>query len=479
MKKCIYRVIAIAFTVIIAASSLTSNVSAVKVSSKIPNDEITTTAIPGTNFDDVAADAWFTPYVEYVLNKGIMAGVGNNTFAPSETICRAQFATILHRLSGSQPVPYATLFPDVPDNAFYTTPVLWAAQENVNVITGYENRFFGPNDPITREQLVTMLYRYAGYRNLDTKVTADLIEYPDASSVSDFAKEAMAWAVGAGIITGDQGILNPQGGSSRAVCAAMVQRFCDSLLPKELPNVEMSTSCENITITPGEFQDGTFWVKLTDITATHGVQKIVAAVWCNENQDDIGYYQAEYQPDGSYGFSVNVANHSFHFGTYKVAIFVTMNNGIRLYAGETSQQIDGSQAIELLQTAQNYSSSTNYLLVVNTTTCKTGVFFRNGNSWDYMYYWLCSPGAPSSPTIKGVFTVQAKGYGFYSYGSWQYYYTQFDGDYLFHSTTYNEDGSIQDDRLGMQLSHGCVRLNMNNSKWIYDNIPAGTTVVIY
>lgn len=479
MKKHISRITALALTAIIAVSSWTLNSSAIDPTSEVQDGEITSSALPGTNFDDVSADAWFTSYVEYVLNKGIMTGIGDNKFAPGDTICRAQFATILYRLSGSQPVPYTNLFPDVPDGTFYTTPVLWAAQENVNVITGYENGFFGPNDIITREQLATMLYRYAEYRKLDTGTTADLSGYPDAASVADFAKEAMAWAVGVGIITGDQGNLNPQGESSRAVCATMVQRFCDSVLPEELPNIEMSASCKNITITPSELHDGTFWVKLTDITAPHGVQKIIAAVWCNENQDDIGYYQAEYQPDASYGFSVNVANHNFHFGTYKVAVYVTMENGVRLYAGETSQQIDGTQALEMRQTAQNYSSSTNYLLVVDTNTCRTGVFFRNGNSWDFMYYWLCSPGAPSSPTVKGVFTVQAKGYGFYSYDSWQYYYTQFYGDYLFHSTTYNEDGSVQDDRLGIQLSHGCVRLDMNNSKWIYDNIPTGTTVVIY
>lgn len=436
--------------------------------------------LPGSIFDDVAEDAWYTPYIGYVLNKGIMTGKGDNQFAPGETICRAQFATILYRMSGSQPIEYSPRFPDVPTDNFYTFPVLWAAQENVKIIEGYENGNFGPNDAITREQLATMLFRYANYLNLDTTTAADLGSYPDASSVTDFAKDAMSWAVGVGIITGDNGRLDPQGDSARAVCATMIQRFCENLLPEELPDVEMNAFCENILLTPNEPEDGTFWVKLTGISATYGVQKVSVAIWCDEDQNDIGYYSADYQPDGSYGFSANIQNHRFHFGTYHAAAYVLMNNGVRLYAGSGSGQISETHAVSMHQTAQNYASGTDYLLVVDTTACRTGVFFRNGNTWDYMYYWLCAPGAPSTPTVTGVFTITPlKMDGFYSFGSYQYYATQFYGNYLFHSTTYNMDGSVQDDRVGMPLSHGCVRLETDHAKWIYDNIPVGTTVVIY
>jgi len=82
--------------------------------------------------------------------------------------------------------------------------------------------------------------------------------------------------------------------------------------------------------------------------------------------------------------------------------------------------------------------------------------------------------------VHGIFTVQEKGYSFVSYGSRCYYYTQFCGNYLFHSITYDPStGAVQDARLGMQLSHGCVRLNTSNAKWIYDNIPRNTKVVVY
>lgn len=441
--------------------------------------QIATSSIPGTIFDDVAANSWYAPYVEYVLNKGIMTGMGNNTFAPGETLARAHFATVLYRLSGSEPVTYSPDFPDVPDGTFFTAPVLWAAQDDVDVIRGYDNGNFGPTNPITREQLATMLYRYTAYLGLDIETKGDLSTYPDADTVSPFAQEAMEWAVGVGIITGDQGLLNPEGISCRAVCAAMIQRFCESILPEELPDVDMSARCETIIVSPSEFQDGTFWVKLMDLTASHGIQKVYAAVWCNDDQSDIALYEAAYQPDGSYGFSGNVSNHKFHFGNYKVHTCILMKNGVRLWADLKEQYIDGTDAINMRQTAQRYSSSTNYLLIVDTNTCRTGVFQRNGNQWDYLYYWPCSPGAPATPTVKGEFTVYGKGEGFYSFGSYQYYYTQFYGDYLFHSIAYNDDGSVQDGRLGMQISHGCVRLDTNNALWLYNNIPYETKVVIY
>ena len=84
--------------------------------------QIAAASLPGTNFDDISADAWYTPYVEYVMNKGIMTGKGNNIFAPAEIICRAQFATILYRLSGSEPVGYNNRFPDVPEDSSTPRP---------------------------------------------------------------------------------------------------------------------------------------------------------------------------------------------------------------------------------------------------------------------------------------------------------------------------------------------------------------------
>lgn len=133
----------------------------------------------------------------------------------------------------------------------------------------------------------------------------------------------------------------------------------------------------------------------------------------------------------------------------------------------------------MINKAQGISSSTKWLLMVDTTGCRVGVFSGKKGDWTCKYYWKCSPGKPSTPTVLGSYTVKGKGYSFGS-GYTCYYYTQFYGDYLFHSILYNQGTRVvQDGRLGQQLSHGCVRLAINNAKWIYDNIPRGTKVYIY
>ena len=129
--------------------------------------------------------------------------------------------------------------------------------------------------------------------------------------------------------------------------------------------------------------------------------------------------------------------------------------------------------------AQGYYSSTNWLILVDTNACTVAVYNGSRGSWAPVNEWICSPGTPWTPTVTGEFTVTGKGYSFGS-GYTCYYYTQFYGDYLFHSVLYNQGTfNIQDGRLGQKLSHGCVRLAIQDAKWIYDNIPYGTKVVTY
>ena len=161
--------------------------------------------------------------MKFVYDRGIMTGMDMFRFGPGEDLSRAQFATILYRMAGSPSVSYSNVFPDVQDGYFFTSPVLWAYGNQV--ITGYENGTFGPGDLITREQMAVLMYRYAKYCGLDTKDSADLNSFPDAGKVSGFSQEAMRWAVGAGLIQGDQGTLNPQGNASRAHCATIITRF--------------------------------------------------------------------------------------------------------------------------------------------------------------------------------------------------------------------------------------------------------------
>lgn len=125
------------------------------------------------------------------------------------------------------------------------------------------------------------------------------------------------------------------------------------------------------------------------------------------------------------------------------------------------------------------ASPTGWLLAIDSTTCKVGVYKGSKGNWTNVFFWSCGPGASSTPTVKGLYSVGSRGYSFGS-GYTCYYWTQFYGNYLFHSVLYNQGTrTIQDGTLGKRVSHGCVRLDINNAKWIYDNIPSGTTVLSY
>ena len=174
---------------------------------------------------------WVYDSAKYVYNRDIMTGMGPDYFGAAETLSRGQFATILYRMSGAE-AAYKQIFPDVKESDWFGIPVTWC--NKTGVVTGYKNGLFGPGDDITREQLATMLYRYAEYFKYDISETADLSKYPDAGSVSDWAKEALEWAVGAGIVKGQDGgkYLDPQGQASRAECATMVMRFMEKYVEK-------------------------------------------------------------------------------------------------------------------------------------------------------------------------------------------------------------------------------------------------------
>lgn len=209
-------------------SRMTAFVSADYIILVNHGDDITGGNNPGdgtsgfNRFQDVSG-GWFYDYVKYVYDRGIMTGLNQTIFGPAEILSRGQFATILYRMAGEPDVSYNNVFPDVPNGAFFTLPVIWAY--NNNIITGYQNGNFGPPDLATREQIAVLMYRYAQSSGLDTQDKGDINSFPDASKVSSFSKEAMQWAVGSGMIQGDQGKLNPQGRLSRAQCATIITRF--------------------------------------------------------------------------------------------------------------------------------------------------------------------------------------------------------------------------------------------------------------
>lgn len=183
---------------------------------------------PFTDVPTNADIAWYYPYVKYVYENGLMTGKNETTFAPNETLARAQFAVILHRMENEPEMEYTSKFHDVGADIWYTDAILWAS--DAGVVTGYSNGNFGPADNINREQMALMMYRYANHLGYDTSKKADFSQYQDASNVSDFADEAMQWAVGMGIITGkyNETILDPQGNATRAECATIIMRFMEA-----------------------------------------------------------------------------------------------------------------------------------------------------------------------------------------------------------------------------------------------------------
>ena len=180
-------------------------------------------------FTDIADNAWYADAVRYVYENGLMAGTGAQTFSPDATTSRSMIATILWRLAGSPVVNYAMDFSDVPQDQWYSEAIRWATSEGV--VTGYGNGLFGTNDPITREQLATMLWRYAQTEDYDVSIGEDtnILSYFDVLDLSQWAVPAMQWACGAGIIsgTGDGSTLTPQGQATRAQAAVMLTRFCE------------------------------------------------------------------------------------------------------------------------------------------------------------------------------------------------------------------------------------------------------------
>lgn len=202
--------------------------------------------------------------------------------------------------------------------------------------------------------------------------------------------------------------------------------------------------------------------------------------WSDTNgQDDIIWYEGTNCGNGKWNAVVDSARHSSG-GNYTTHVYVTDDSGCHA-AGSTSYSLSKVPTAQglMMAKANMYSSSTSYLILVNRSTHKVGVFAGRQGSWNCIQYWDCSDGAPSTPTVEGIFKVGIRGYYFDSGASRCYWYTQFKGNYLFHSVLYNKNGTLRDGRLGMPLSHGCVRLNINNAKWIYDTIPSGTTVVVY
>lgn len=177
-----------------------------------------------TPFTDLCASDWYYNYVLFAYEEGLFSGITTTVFSPNTNMNRAMLATVLSRFDGLTGYVPSVGFTDVAANAWYANAVNWAA--NAGIVTGNSDGTFTPDHDVTREQLCAMLYRYAIYLGLDTGAAGDLSGFTDRGKISAYAKDAVTWAVGNGIMTGiTTTTLSPGGTATRAQVAAMLQRF--------------------------------------------------------------------------------------------------------------------------------------------------------------------------------------------------------------------------------------------------------------
>lgn len=176
------------------------------------------------DFPDVQPGSWYYDAVQFVSDAGIMTGYQDGKFGAVDNVTRGQFVTTLYRIEGEPETTFEWgVYTDVSDGKFYSIPSIWSYYSKA--MTGYADGRFGVHDNITREQVATVLYRYASNLGLNMATGGNIWNFPDGGRVSTFAVDGMNWATGAGIITGSQGNLDPQGKASRAQIATIFQRF--------------------------------------------------------------------------------------------------------------------------------------------------------------------------------------------------------------------------------------------------------------
>ena len=187
-------------------------------------EALKTAGCPSTNFTDVEENGWYHTGVDFMVRNGFMNGVADDAFDVDGNLTRAQLVTILYRIAGEPESTATNPFADVADGQWYTNAVIWAAENGI--VKGVNTTTFAPNDQITREQIATILFRYAKAE----KVEGKLAGFPDAGKVSDYAADAMAWAVEQGLINGisesdGKTYLAPQETATRAQIAVILMRY--------------------------------------------------------------------------------------------------------------------------------------------------------------------------------------------------------------------------------------------------------------
>ena len=185
---------------------------------------------PSAKFIDIDPNAWYHEALDYAIENGLMGGYGNGCFGPSDNLSRGMLAQILYNLEGRPTVSSQMPFTDVSEGRYYYNAILWA-QAN-GIVGGYGGGLFGPDDNITREQLATILWRYAQVKGYDVSVgeNTNILSYEDAFTISEYAIPAIQWACGDGVMQGSGGYLNPKGSATRAHVAQMLMRFLENVM---------------------------------------------------------------------------------------------------------------------------------------------------------------------------------------------------------------------------------------------------------
>ena len=180
------------------------------------------------SFTDVSENAWYCNAIRYVYENGMMQGISDTEFAPTLSMNRAMIVTVLHRLENTPVTTNTNQFTDVESNQWYTEAVQWAAEQGI--ISGYGNGQFGTTDNVTREQLAVILYNYTKHIDGDVSVISDMTIFTDANSISNWAEDAISWAVGVGLMSGKgNNILDPTGTATRAEVAQMLMNYCTKI----------------------------------------------------------------------------------------------------------------------------------------------------------------------------------------------------------------------------------------------------------
>ena len=178
-------------------------------------------------YTDVPDNSWYAPYVSYVSEHGIFQGMGGGRFEPDTVMTRAMFVTVLHRMYGSPSPKSAAAFSDVPAGAWYAKAVAWGAENSV--VRGYSETQFGSNDPVTREQMCTLLVRFAALTGKQLPKTVPANRFADEAQISGYASDAVSACQQAGVVQGMPGNqFAPRGSATRAQVAAVLTRYLQS-----------------------------------------------------------------------------------------------------------------------------------------------------------------------------------------------------------------------------------------------------------